>query len=652
MTNVYETLEFNVIIDQLKNYCFTEQAREGFSKLAPYLSELEVKAALRETSEAREILDNMGNPPLVSMKDVDKYLITAKQGGMLLPEQLDYLGTVLTAIRRMKDFLNRSKVLEIGLPYYEENLNSLEELRDEIQRSIRNNQVDDYATNELRDIRRNISNLDEKIKSKAEGMLRNNTECYSDSFITNRSGHICLPVKKEYKNKIAGSVIDKSSTGVTLFIEPTAISIMSSELILLKLDEENEVRKILYTLTALIADYNEIFTENMRVIAKLDFIFAKGKLSVDLCAVAPSINTSRYLNIVNGRHPLMDRETCVPLNISMGKNNDIRGIIITGPNTGGKTVAIKTVGLLSIMAQCGLHIPCDEADLCMNSQVLCDIGDGQNITENLSTFSSHITNILDILKRVNKESLVILDELGSGTDPTEGMGIAIALLDELKTSGCLFLATTHYPEVKQYAEQESAIINARMSFDRETLQPLYQLELGKAGESCALYIAKRLGMTNRIIKRAYKEAYGENAMPELGLLYDDSISHNNKKEYVGPRIKKAVESTSSKASKRAESFLLGDSVLVYPERKIGIVCRKSNDNGDILVQMKKKKILINHKRLKLNVAASELYPEDYDFSIIFDTVANRKARHKMGKGHQPDLEITIDEHDALTLPKL
>lgn len=645
MKNIYKTLEFNLIIDQLKTYCFTEQAKHEFSILTPYLSELEVKAALRETSEARKILDHMGNPPLVSMKDVDKYLITAKQGGMLLPEHLDYLGTVLTAIRRMRDFLNRCKTLEIGLPYYEENLNSLDELREEIQRSIRNNQVDDYASNELRDIRRSISNLEDKIKSKAEGMLKSNRECYSENFITNRNGHICLPVKKEYKFKIPGTIIDKSASGSTLFIEPTAISNMSSELMLLRLDEENEVRKILYTLTALIADNHEIFTENMRVIAKLDFIFAKGKLSVDMGGIIPTINTDRYLNIVNGRHPLMDKEICVPLNITMGK--DIRGIIITGPNTGGKTVAIKTVGLLSIMAQCGLHIPCEKADICMNSQVLCDIGDGQNITENLSTFSSHMTNILDILKRVNKDSLVILDELGSGTDPTEGMGIAIALLDELKDSGCLFLVTTHYPEVKIYADQEDGIINARMAFDRETLKPLYQLELGKAGESCALYIAKRLGMPYRIIQRACKEAYGEEGIRELRLIYGDDLETKEwkipKKEYSGPRIIPTKTNTNSKNSKRAESFQIGDSVLVYPERKIGIVCRKANENGQILVQMKKKKVLLNHKRLKLHVPASELYPENYDFSIIFDTVANRKARHKMEKGHQPDLEIKIDE---------
>jgi len=646
MTNTYKTLEFDAIIEKLKGCCLTDQAKESFDKLAPFLSETELTAALRDTTEARKILDTMGSPPLVSMKDIDKYLITARQGGILQPDQLEYMAAFLTAVRRMKDYLNRGKSLELSLPYYEENLDSLDGLKDEIHKSIRNGRVDDYASNALRDIRRGITILEEKIKSKAEGMLKNNKEYLSEGFIVNRSGHVCLPVKKEYKHKIPGSVIDKSSTGATLFIEPAAIYEMNAELAMLKLDEENEVRKILYALTALIADHSEIFEENMRVIAKLDFIFAKGKLSADLCAVAPAVNTARYMNIVNGRHPLMDRDTFVPLNIRMGGDSGIRGVVITGPNTGGKTVAIKTVGLLSIMAQCGLHVPCDEADICMNSQVLCDIGDGQSVTENLSTFSAHIINIIDILKRVNRESLVILDELGSGTDPTEGMGIAIALLDELKRSGCLFLVTTHYPEVKQYTEKAEGIINARMTFDRETLKPLFQLELGKAGESCALYIAKRLGLPYGIVKRACEEAYGDKAISELNLIYENVSPDDkqaNRKEYYGPRIRKAADKPSYGGSSRAKSFRKGDSVLVYPEKKVGIVCRTADDDGMLIVQIKKKKLRVNHKRLKLLVPAKELYPENYDFSIVFDMVANRKARRMMEKGHQPDLEIKIEE---------
>ena len=420
MNKTFNKLEFDVILDRLESYCFTDKAKKQCKDLTPYLSEIELSVHLRDTTEARKILDEIGTPPLVSMKDLDKLLITANQGGLLFPDQIEYLGSILTACKRMIDFLNRCKRINVGLAYYVENLDPMEDLREEILRSIRNGKVDDYASNELRDIRRSILNLESKIKDKAEGLLKSNKECYSDSFISNRNGHICLPVKKEYKFRISGTVIDKSSSGSTLFIEPTAITNMTSELSSLKLEEENEVRKILYTLTTLIADCSSRIEQNAGVIEKLDFIFAKGRLSAELDAIPPTMNTKRYLYIKNGINPLMNKDTCVPLNIRIDKH---RGIVITGPNTGGKTVAIKTVGLLSLMAQSGLHIPCEEADICMNSQVLCDIGDGQNISENLSTFSAHITNILNILNNVDSDSLVILDELGSGTDPTRYMQI-------------------------------------------------------------------------------------------------------------------------------------------------------------------------------------------------------------------------------------
>ena len=328
----------------------------------------------------------------------------------------------------------------------------------------------------------------------------------------------------------------------------------------------------------------------------------------------------------------------MPLEFELGTEG--RGIVITGPNTGGKTVAIKTVGLFALMAQCGLHVPCGKADLCMNSQVLCDIGDGQNITENLSTFSAHITNVMKILHAAGPESLVILDELGSGTDPGEGMGIAIAILEELRNSGCLFLATTHYPEVKTYAKETEGITNARMAFDKETLKPLYRLEIGEAGESCALSIAKRLGMPDSMIRKARRYAYGE----EEGLLAEGTDSLKEKtvvKKTGGPVIEKQKKTAGNK-NIMEQKFVIGDSVLVYPDEKKGIVCRPVNEKGLLQVQMPDKKIWINQKRVKLLVAAGELYPEDYDFSIIFDTVENRKARHKMEKGYQKDLEIRMD----------
>lgn len=634
MNHSFQILEFDKILNKLEEYAYTEKAKETIRNLEPYMAESDVLAKQRETTEARIVLDKIGNPPLVSLTGVEELLVIAEKEGCLTAEQLEYIAITLTAVRRLKDFLCRCKILELSLPFYEVELDSLDDLREELNNKIRNSRVDDYASKLLKDIRSDIERLDNKMRMKADSILKANKDCLSDQFITVRNGRICLPVKKDYKFKINGSVIDKSSTGATLFIEPTAVASLNEELQVLKIEEENEERRILYTLSSMVAEQMEVFSQNTRIMEKLDFIFSKGKLSVELDGKTPHINTDRIINIVNGKHPLMDKNICVPLNFNLGGNT--KGIIITGPNTGGKTVAIKTVGLHCLMAQCGLHIPCDEADICLNNQVLCDIGDGQNISENLSTFSAHITNALDILKKSSKDSLVIMDELGSGTDPTEGMGIAIAILEELKKSNCLFLVTTHYPEVKNYAEKTEGILNARMTFDRETLKPLYQLEIGEAGESCALYIAKRLGMPNRMLRRASMAAYGTEELEFLDLSMDEEVHHESVPVIYKKKDKKGQDNLT-------EKFNLGDSVMVFPDKKIGIVCEKVNEKGVLRVQLQDKKIWINHKRVKLHVAANELYPEDYDFSIIFDTVENRKAKHSMDRKYSGDLEIRYDE---------
>lgn len=632
----YHTLEFDQILAMLEEYAYTNSAKNKLKNLEPFLSETDLAVALRETTEARMIIETIGTPPLVSLESMNELLITASQGGCLLPEQLEYIGLVLTAVRRMKDFLNRGKYLEIGLPYYEVDLDALEDVREEILQKIRGQQVDDYASKLLKNLRSDIEQTESKMQQKAENLLKSNKECFSDSFVVKRSGHLCLPVKKEHKFRISGSVIDKSSTGATLFIEPTIVATLSEELSILRLDEENEVRRILYELTSLIADHNDTFLENIRVLEKLDFIFAKGKLSFDMKAVQPEMTLERKIEIVNGRHPFLAKDKCVPLNFTIGDH--VRGVVITGPNTGGKTVSIKTVGLLSLMAQSGLHVPCDKGIFTMNNAVLCDIGDGQDITENLSTFSSHITNVLAILKVMSKDSLIIMDELGSGTDPTEGMGIAISILEELRKCGCLFLCTTHYPEVKQYANKVENVINARMAFDRESLRPTYRLEIGEAGESCALYIAKRLGMSNTMLKRAKLEAYGDD---HLDFLNEDEIEEKAEKAVLPTEMpgkiqrKKAVHVKADMVDK----YDIGDSVMIYPDKKIGIVCKKVDEKGVIQVQLRDKKIFINQKRVKLHVKAKELYPDDYDFSIIFDSVETRKARHQMSKHHMEGLEI-------------
>ena len=451
------------------------------------LSETELAARLRETTESRQMLEKCGTPPLVSLDGIEELLAAGEKGQCLMPPDLEKIATALVAVNRLKDYLARGKSHEIPLAYYEENLDPLEELREQLRYQIWNEQVSDNASKLLKNLRGDILRAQDKMREKAEAVMRANKECMSDHFSTMRNGHVCIPVKKEYKFKINGILIDKSSTGSTLFIEPAAAGKYYEELQELRIDEENEVRRILYELTAQVAENRAVMETNIRMMEKLDFIFSKGKLSEQYDGREPKIIAERRICLRNARHPLMDKKVCVPLQFSIGEG--VNGVVITGPNTGGKTVAIKTVALSCLMAQCGLHVACEEAQVCMNRNILCDIGDGQNLSENLSTFSAHIVNVLNILKRVTAESLVVMDELGSGTDPAEGMGIAVAILEELKKSGALFLVTTHYPEVKTYAEREAGIVNARMTFDRENLKPLYQMVIGEAGESCAFYIA-------------------------------------------------------------------------------------------------------------------------------------------------------------------
>lgn len=643
MNEAFEILGYEEIKRQLQELANSAQAKEMIKEMTPFCEEDTLRKNLRETTQARQLLDALGTPPVPSMEGVEENINRIERGELLLPEEIAAIGSFLISVRRLKEYLEKGKQYQIGIAYYCDNLVVLEELETEITRCIRYGRVDDYASNTLRDIRKNLLLLEEKVKEKAESIMKSQKSCMAENFIVTRSGRICVPVKKEHKGKIAGSVIDKSATGATLFIEPAAVARLSEEIENLKIAEDSEVRRILYTLMGMISDEEAVFRENIRMIIRLDYMFAKGKLSAGMEAIEPAVNTQGMIRIEQGRHPLLAKESCVPLDFAIGK--ETKGIIITGPNTGGKTVSIKTVGLFSLMSCSGLHIPCKSADIAMQNQVLCDIGDGQNITDNLSTFSAHIQNVIHILRRVTKESLVILDELGSGTDPTEGMGIAIAILEELRRSGCLFLVTTHYPEVKTYAARHTGIKNARMAFDRENLKPLYQLEIGKSGDSCALYIAKRLGLPGNMLLTAAREAYGEEAeavVQELHLEEDARKTCNLEKEAVS-RLKKHAAVTNPVLSKNIPEFHRGDSVIILPEKKTAIVVKPADAQGNVLVQLQKEKQLVNHKRIKLQVAAAELYPEDYDFSIIFDSVAVRKARHHMNRGKDVGMAIDVEE---------
>ncbi len=627
MNKFLKCLEWDMITADLAQQAFCQSAKDQCLNLMPMETLPMAIRAQKETADAKLVILSAGTPPLAAMEDLHKALRLIEMDAMLVPEQLMDVCTFLVTCRRMKNYLKQAEGTGADLATYGRSITDLRELEEELERCIRNNQVDDHASDRLYDLRRRLANLSESIKGKLNTLLQKNPKWFSESFVSIRNGRYTLPVKREYRASFPGQMVDMSASGATCFIEPSAVGKLIDEMAALSVEEDAETRRILYQLTA---DVEECLPEikiNIEAMETLDFLFAKGKYAIKTQAVEGKFTTSGILTLIQARHPLLSKEVAVPLDFSVG--GDIRGVVVTGPNTGGKTVALKTVGLLSVMAQAGLQVPCDEkSTFVMRRDVLCDIGDGQSITENLSTFSSHIVNITGILKTVKADSLVLLDELGSGTDPQEGMGIATAILEALAQSGCLFVATTHYPEIKAYAAGKAGLINARMAFDRETLSPLYRMEIGAAGESCALFIAKKLGFPEPLLVLAEKAAYsGERK----------SFTVEEKLVTIAPQAQAQIISPQPSRSQR---FNLGDCVMIYPQKETGIVCTRADEKGVIGVMIKKRKQYFNHKRLKLHIAATEMYPEDYDFSIVFDTVANRKARHVMEKRHDPSKIIT------------
>ena len=413
-------------------------------------------------------------------------------------------------------------------------------------------------------------------------------------------------------------------------MEPSAVRSLRQELDQLLIDIDTEERRILWELSDRVAADAQQLEDAVRVMTDLDVLFARSKLSLEMNARPAEITAERRIRLVDARHPLLSPETCVPLSLDLSLPD--AGIAVTGPNTGGKTVCLKAVGLLTLMAQSGLHIPCGDGTVIgMMDRVLCDIGDSQSISQNLSTFSGHMTNVIRILQECSRDSLVLLDELGSGTDPAEGSGLAAAILEELLRRSCFFMVTTHDPQIKQWAEQTEHVMSARMAFDQATLQPLYRLELGKSGKSCAIEIARRLGMDEGLLIRARQ-------VTDLGV---SSRPEGRRRPMPVPSTRLQRRIIRQEGS--FERFTMGDSVLLLPDKKNAIVYRPADEDGNVIIQLHGRKLAVRHNRLKLLVPASELYPPDYDFSIVFDTVANRKAAHTMDRKYDPDAVIILKE---------
>ena len=529
-------LEYYKVLELLENKADSELGREMARGMLPSSNIEKVKSAQKETDEAYRIMIKVGNPPFGGLTDVKNELKLSEKGGMLSPGALLRIADGLRAGRRVRNFLfKKEEVEDINiLRDISEEISIFREVEEEVYNAIAGeDEVSSDASSNLKNIRRGIKNKNDSIRSKLNSLVNSteNRKYLQDAIITIREGRHVVPVRQEYRNMVKGIVHDQSSSGATLFIEPIDVVNLNNELRELYLEEKREIEKILTELTANIGQYAKEMIRNLKILARLDFIFAKAKLSIDMNGISPSINDIGYINIKSGRHPLIDKKEVVPTNFYIGDSTNT--IVITGPNTGGKTVTLKTVGLLTLMAQSGLQIPAESgSSMGVFNNIFADIGDEQSIEQSLSTFSSHMTNIVDMLSNLEENSLVLFDELGAGTDPTEGAALAIAILDYLFDRGIRTVATTHYSELKLYALSKEGVENASVEFDVKTLSPTYKLLIGVPGKSNAFEISRRLGLSEEIITRAKSVISTESIEFEdiLGSLEEDRRAAEKSRE--------------------------------------------------------------------------------------------------------------------------
>lgn len=500
-----ETLEYKKIIAQLKREMGSAASAKLADELTPLTSEKIIKEELRSTTEAVDLIVRKGPLPTGGLYDIREALLLAKKGGSLTMRQLLEVQNVLGISSEVVAFMHDDALPE--LKYIGEMVDLIVEftaLEKEISRCIlTEDEMADNASPKLKDIRRSIHQQNQAIKNKLSRIITSssNKTYLQDTIVTMRDGRYVIPVKQEYRSFFPGMVHDQSKGGATLFIEPQGVVELNNKLRELEVEEQLEIARILAELSSRVAEHYREIRSNLELLIKLDFIMAKGKLSCKMHASEPKIDADGELRLISARHPLIEYKKAVPVDIRIG--GDYRTLIITGPNTGGKTVSLKTAGLLVMMAQSGLHIPASHAStLPIFGEVFADIGDEQSIEQSLSTFSSHMKNIVSIIDKASYDSLVLVDELGAGTDPTEGAALAIAILERFYDSGALTMATTHYNELKKYALATSGVENAAMEFDVETLTPTYRLLIGVPGKSNAFEISKKLGLSESVIERA------------------------------------------------------------------------------------------------------------------------------------------------------
>ncbi|MCR5456478.1 MAG: endonuclease MutS2 [Clostridiales bacterium] len=554
-----KTLEFDKIRTELASLCLTSASKEMAEQLMPSNIPIVVKQTLDETTDAKAMQRIKGMPSFSGIVNVRDSMDKAEKGATLTTEELLGIGRALQAARSVKEYGNTEHGEENSLTQYFNSIKPVESLERHISKCIVSvDVISDEASEKLYDIRRHMRHEHERVKSLLKKYISSPqyASYLMEPIVTMRDGRYVIPVKSENKNDVKGIVHDTSSSGSTLFVEPLAVVEANNSLRILEKQEQEEIERILSMLTSECLAVTDTLNVNYDALTILAFIFAKSQLSYRMDGCAPKINENYEINIVRGKHPLLPKETAVPISVDLGKK--FNTLVITGPNTGGKTVSIKTIGLYQMMVQAGLHVPVDEnSEACVFEDILADIGDEQSIEQSLSTFSSHMVNVVDIIEKADKGTLVLLDELGAGTDPVEGAALAVSIIEKVREKGALCAATTHYAELKSYAISTDGVTNASCEFDVATLRPTYRLIIGTPGKSNAFAISSKLGLPNDVIANAEKLVSGndkrfENVIEKLEIARIDMERAKSEAYDLLKEAKKTKEESDAKANKQIE----------------------------------------------------------------------------------------------------
>lgn len=624
------TLEFDKIREMLANLCPTDGAAAAAMALCPEDRREIVQKRLSRTTDARRLLDTKGLPPFGTVRDMGDACERALKGAVLTPREILDAALLMRSSRSLLDYIRSNKLFETSLDEIFERLFPNRPLEEKIFRSIiSEDMIADEASAALADIRRKIRASNSKIKETLSKYVSGSYSKYlQENIVTQRNGRYVVPVKAEYRNEVRGLIHDTSSSGATVFIEPMAVVDENNELRVLEAKEAHEIERILSELSESIAGFAPSLNLNYRNITEIAFAFGCANLSQAMDAREPNITDERHCRLIRARHPLIGKDTVVPITVSLGGDYDT--LIITGPNTGGKTVTLKTLGLFAIMAQSGLHLPLDEgSEVCIFEKILVDLGDEQSIEQSLSTFSSHMVTIVSIVSERNDRSLVLFDELGAGTDPVEGAALAVAVIEDMRSAGALCAATTHYTELKTYAMDTEGVQNASCEFDVETLRPTYKLIVGAPGKSNAFAISEKLGLPRRIVDRAKSCVAAENRQMDrlLGELERSRQAAEREREEAA-RMRREYENFKNDAEKELRQKLEASERETEKARsKAQSMVESAKRSADfIMEEMEKLRKAKDSERLgdELDRARRELREHLRNHSDAYDPVEIRK----------------------------